>query len=374
MKHLFGNVYAPSTVGTLLREFSFGHARQLESVLREHLIALTARVGILPGLAEQAFIDIDSLLRPVYGHAKQGASYGHTKIAGRQILRKGLSPLATTSGGLHADHHRDATARRESRSGKGAGRMVTQAIVTARTAGATGALVVRGDSAYGTRSVISACLRAKVCFSLVLSKNTAVQRESARSPTTRHPGEISRCRADPDTGSWISDAEVAETAYTAFASTKAPVTARLIVRRVKDARFPDALFPVWRYHPFFTNITTPQPTPMSPIAGTRSSKPSSPTSSTGRWRTCRRGASGRTPPGCSARRSPTIAARRRCSCRWWACSRPWGDATPQDRQPSRPVVSTATTTDLAASHALALVGRMARLWTNTIGHSPPAIA
>ena len=42
------------------------------------------------------FIDIDSLLRPVYGHAKQGASYGHTKIAGKQILRKGLSPLATT--------------------------------------------------------------------------------------------------------------------------------------------------------------------------------------------------------------------------------------------------------------------------------------
>ncbi|KHJ73411.1 transposase, partial [Rhodococcus sp. Chr-9] len=43
MKHLFAGVYAPSTVGTLLREFSFGHARQLESVLREHLIALTAR-------------------------------------------------------------------------------------------------------------------------------------------------------------------------------------------------------------------------------------------------------------------------------------------------------------------------------------------
>ena len=44
----------------------------------------------------RVFIDIDSLLRPVYGHAKQGASYGHTKIAGKQILRKGLSPLATT--------------------------------------------------------------------------------------------------------------------------------------------------------------------------------------------------------------------------------------------------------------------------------------
>ena len=96
MKTLFGGVYAPSTVGTLLREFTFGHARQLESVLREHLVALCEHVELLPGAEQQVFIDIDSLLRPVYGHAKQGASYGHTKIAGKQVLRKGLSPLATT--------------------------------------------------------------------------------------------------------------------------------------------------------------------------------------------------------------------------------------------------------------------------------------
>lgn len=69
----------------------------------------------------------------------------------------------------------------------------------------------------------------------------------------RYPGAV----RDPDTGAWISDAEVAETTYTAFASTTTPVTARLIVRRVKDARYPDALFPVWRYHPFFTNTTAP---------------------------------------------------------------------------------------------------------------------
>jgi hypothetical protein len=50
----------------------------------------------VPGAGQEVFIDIDSLLRPVYGHAKQGASYGHTKIAGKQVLRKGLSPLATT--------------------------------------------------------------------------------------------------------------------------------------------------------------------------------------------------------------------------------------------------------------------------------------
>ncbi|EUA40045.1 putative tnpC protein [Mycobacterium avium subsp. avium 2285 (R)] len=96
MKSLFGGVYAASTVGTLLREFTFGHARQLESVLRHHLSHLCQRVDLLPGSDKGAFIDIDSLLRPVYGHAKQGASYGHTKIAGKQILRKGLSPLVTT--------------------------------------------------------------------------------------------------------------------------------------------------------------------------------------------------------------------------------------------------------------------------------------
>jgi hypothetical protein len=74
MPILFDKVYAPSTLGTLLREFSFGHARQLESALREHLVALAGRTELLAGIGQQAFIDIDSLLRPVYGHAKQGAS------------------------------------------------------------------------------------------------------------------------------------------------------------------------------------------------------------------------------------------------------------------------------------------------------------
>jgi hypothetical protein len=62
---------------------------------------------------------------------------------------------------------------------------------------------------------------------------------------------------DPDTGELISDAEVAETLFTAFASTKHPVTARLVVRRVRDRTKLDELFPVWRYHPFFTNSDEP---------------------------------------------------------------------------------------------------------------------
>jgi DDE family transposase len=260
MKTVFGGVYAPSTVGTLLREFTFGHARQLESVLREHLVALCERVDLLPGAAERVFIDIDSLLRPVYGHAKQGASYGHTKIAGKQILRKGLSPLAATisTAGCAPVIAGMRLRAGKTGSGKGAGRMVAQAISTARAAGASGQILVRGDSAYGSRNVVRSCLRAGAQFSLVMTRNPAIERaiaaidETAWTPVS-YPGAV----RDPDTGAWISDAEVAEIPYTAFASTPDRITARLVVRRVKDACYPDALFPVWRYHPFFTNTDLP---------------------------------------------------------------------------------------------------------------------
>ncbi|BBY57197.1 IS1380 family transposase [Mycolicibacterium sarraceniae] len=256
MKTLFDGVYAPSTIGTLLREFTFGRARQLESVLREHLAALSRRVDLLPGAQERVFIDIDSLLRPVYGHAKQGASYGHTKIAGRQILRKGLSPLITTiSAQTAAPVIAGARLRAgKTNSGKGAARMIAQAVATARATGITGDILVRGDSAYGNGVVVAACRRAGARFSLVLTKNRTVAAaiatidDGAWTPV-QYPGAV----RDPDTGEWISDAEVAEIPYTAFASTSHAVTARLIVRRVKDARHRDALFPVWRYHPFFTD-------------------------------------------------------------------------------------------------------------------------
>jgi hypothetical protein len=136
--------------------------------------------------------------------------------------------------------------------------MIAQAIVTARAAGASGKILVRGDSAYGNRAVVRACLRGNAEFSLVMIKNRAIQRAIASIPDTawtpvRYPGAVQ----DPDTGAWISDAEVAEVTYTAFAATKDRTTARLVVRRVKDARYPDALFPVWRYHPFFTDTDLP---------------------------------------------------------------------------------------------------------------------
>ena len=260
MTRLFAQVYAPATLGQFLREFTHGHCAQVASVARAHLVNLAQRTDLLAGIDTQAFIDIDSLLRPVYGHAKQGASFGHTKIAGKQVLRKGLSPLATTISTRSAAPVIAGIRLRAGKagSGKGAASMVREAISTARAAGASGAILVRGDSAYGTSEVVRACLKAKAQFSVVLTKNRRVAAaistiaEQAWTPVA-YPGAV----LDPDTGALISDAEVAESTFTAFASTKHPVTARLIVRRVRDQTKLAELFPVWRYHPFFTNSTEP---------------------------------------------------------------------------------------------------------------------
>jgi hypothetical protein len=260
MPRLFGGVYAPATLGQFLREFTHGHALQLASVLRAHLVSLVEHTDLLPGIGDQAFIDIDSLLRPVFGHAKQGASFGHTKIAGKQVLRKGLSPLATTLSTRHGAPVIAGIRLRAGRagSGKGAASMVREAISTARAAGARGEILVRGDSAYGNSVVAGACLAAGARFSLVLVKNSSVTRAIATIPDhawnpVQYPGAV----LDPDTGALISDAEVAETTFTAFGSTNHPVTARLIVRRVRDRAKLEELFPVWRYHPILTNSTEP---------------------------------------------------------------------------------------------------------------------
>jgi hypothetical protein len=117
-------------------------------------------------------------------------------------------------------------------------------------------MLVRADSAYYAGAVVSAARRAGALLSITVVANAAIQRaiagiaDDAWTPV-RYPGAV----ADPDTGEWISDAEVAETTYTAFAGTRHEITARLVVRRVKDKNQQDALFPVWRYHAFLTNTT-----------------------------------------------------------------------------------------------------------------------
>jgi hypothetical protein len=256
---VFDEVYAPSTLGIFLREFTFGHANQLAAVGREHLVALAERVALLPGIEQRAFLDIDSLLRPVYGHAKQGASFGHAKIAGRALLRLGLSPQITTiSTATSAPVIAEARLRSgKAGSGRAAAAQIKQAITTVRRCRA-GTIMVRGDSSFGTKKVIGACIDEGIEFSLAVSRNTRISAaigaidEHAWTPV-HYPGAVT----DPDTGALISDAEVAETRYTLRLGSGRAITARLVVRRVRDARYPDGLFPVWRYHPFLTNSELP---------------------------------------------------------------------------------------------------------------------
>jgi Transposase DDE domain group 1 len=260
MTQLFTGVYAASTLGQFLREFTHGHTLQLASILRAHLVGLVQHSGLLPGIGDRAVIDIDSLLRPTFGHGKQGASFGHTKLAGKQVLRRGLSPLVTTISTQRGAPVIAGIRLRagKANSGKGAPSMISEAIRTARAAGATGEILVRGDSAYGTSPVVTACLRAGARFSVVLLKTRPVLAAIAAIPEHAwtpviYPGAV----IDPDTGELISDAEVAEATFTAFASTATPVTARLVVRRVRDRARSDELFTVWRHHPFLTNSTEP---------------------------------------------------------------------------------------------------------------------
>lgn len=257
---LFDRVYAPATIGQTLREFTPGHARQLNAVMTQTLPAMCAVADLLPTDGSRVFVDIDSLLRPVYGYHKAGASYGHAKIAGRELLRKGLSPLITT---LSTPDHPPVIANAWLRAGRaasgtGAAKMIAETLTTARRCGASGQITVRGDSAYGSAAVMRTCQRLGATFSLVLRTNTAITRaitaiaDDAWTPV-HYPGAVT----DPDTGELISDAEVAETTYTVQTNSTQPVTARLIVRRVK-AHHPDntdTLMPAWRYHSFFTNTT-----------------------------------------------------------------------------------------------------------------------
>ncbi len=97
MGELFGQVYAPSTLGSFLREFSFGHVRQLDLAARSLLVALAASCPrLLDNASSWTYVDVDSLLRRTYGKAKQGAGFGHTKVGGYPVLLRGLSPLVAT--------------------------------------------------------------------------------------------------------------------------------------------------------------------------------------------------------------------------------------------------------------------------------------
>jgi hypothetical protein len=262
MPEVFGGIRAPSTLGSFLRSFTWGNVRQLDAVARQFLAALAAGTPLLPGAGVLAFIDMDSMQKRVYGHAKQGAGFGHTKIQGKSLTIRGLNALAAVISTPLAAPLIAATRLRggKANSARGAASLAAEAISTARQAGCTGQLVFRIDSAYYSAAVLSTIRRGGARFSVTVRMDPKIRAaiaaigEPAWTPIT-YPRAI----WDQDQHRLISDAEVAEVPYTAFASKKGQaITARLIVRRVKDlnrkaAEGQDELFAIWRYHALFTD-------------------------------------------------------------------------------------------------------------------------
>src|SRR3954451_24978625 len=276
MNRVFDGIRAPSTLGTFLRAFTFGHVRQLDAVAAELLARLATATPLLPGAQQWMFLDIDDTVRQTYGYAKQGAGRGYTGVKGLNAL------LAVFSTPLSAPVIAATRLRKGStNSARGAAKLLADALGTARRAGAglahNAVVLVRADSAYYGFDIIDVCRRAGARFSItarltptVVTAITGID-EQAWVPI-RYPNAI----YDEDEQRWVSDAEVAEVPFTAFTNRRKTehVTARLIVRRVRrlnpkhvpagETGKQGELFAVYRYHAIFTN----SPEPMLPAEAT----------------------------------------------------------------------------------------------------------
>ena len=272
MRRLFQDLRAPSTLGTFLRSFTFGHVRQLDAVAARLLPRLVRVCPLLPGADQVCDVDVDDTVRQVHGYAKQGVGYGYSGVKGLNAL------VATASTPLGAPVILATRLRKGSvNSARGAARLVTDALVTVRAAGAggphgasgsTGLVLLRADSAFFTRDVLAAAGRAGARFSVTARMNPSVvaaisQIEPTAWTAIRYPNAI----YDEDERRWISDAEVAEIPFTAFTSRRKAqhLTGRLIVRRVKRLNprsrsttgaagaEQGELFAAYRHHAVFTD-------------------------------------------------------------------------------------------------------------------------
>ena len=258
MGRAFTEHRAPTTLGTHLRGYRFGHVRQLDAIASRLLTALAARVpGLVGGADEVAYLDIDDTIRQTHGYAKQGAGYGYSGVKGLNALVSTLSTptAAPVIAGMRL--------RRGSvKSPRGAGKMIAQAMSAARRAGAGGLITVRADSAFYQHDVIAAVRRGKAHFSITARMDAGVVAAISRIGEQEWVGiKYPEAIWDEDEQRWISDAQVAEIPYTAFTSRKKAdhVAARLIVRRVKRLNPASAtaeqgeLLAAYRHHAIFTD-------------------------------------------------------------------------------------------------------------------------
>ena len=218
-------VMAPSTCGTFLRSFTFGHVRQLDRLFATILQrAWTAGAG--PD--DKPFtIDMDSTICQVYGSDKQGAAYGYTKVLGYHPL---LATRADTGEILHVRQRKGSAG-----SGRGTKRFIEELVARVRRAGASGAVTLRADSGFFSWKTIETLKAKNVKFSITVPQNPTVARNIGEIP-----GEAWTPISYPEGG----EAHVAETVYD---------KERLIVRRTRLVGDQAALWPDWRYHAFITN-------------------------------------------------------------------------------------------------------------------------
>ena len=261
MGRLFTEIRAPSTLGTFLRVFTFGHVRQLDAVAAELLARLAAATPMLPGLSTVAFVDIDDTVRQTYGYAKQGAGRGYSGVKGLNAL------LATVSTPLAAPVIAATRLRKgATNSVRGAAKLLADALATAARAGVIGLVTVRADSAFYSYPIIAAARRGGARFSVTARLSPAVASAITTIPDDAWtPIHYPNAIWDDQEQRLVSDAEVAETTFTAFTSRRRGehVTARLIVRRVRRlspatvAAGQTEAFAVYRYHAVFTDSAEP---------------------------------------------------------------------------------------------------------------------
>jgi hypothetical protein len=259
MKRLFNACYAPSTLGSFLRAFTFGHVRQLDAVASRFLAGLAVRAPLLLGSRspeEFVFVDVDDTIIEVHGYAKQGSGYGYSGVRGLNAL------LATASAQdsapvILAQRLRKGAAN----SARGAKRLIADALSTLKRTGA-GQVLLRADSAFYGYATVAAALAGGAEVSVTVRMDPAVKRAIARiRETAWETIEYTDAVFDETTNTWVSRAEVAETVFTAFSSRKKAeqVTGRLVVRRIPELN-PKAsdgqptLFDTHRHHALFTTV------------------------------------------------------------------------------------------------------------------------
>jgi len=229
-------VMAPSTLGTFLRAFTFGHIRQLDAVIAETIRRAWA-LGAGPG-ADRVVIDLDSTVCEVYGKLKQGAAYGYTHVLGYHPL---VAVWSKTGEILHARLRKGSSQR-------GHKRFVEELVARVRRAGASGPLVVRADAGFWSWALIDTLRRAGVAWSITVTINA----------------QIRACIEAIDESAWVAiaypdggEAQVAEASYLTRVRGEER-TVRLVVRRTRlNGRAQRALWPDWRHHAFVTDLDLP---------------------------------------------------------------------------------------------------------------------